>query len=62
MAGIPAANRFVGTAQGFFVRMSSDQTSGTLNFQNSQRVTDPTVQVSFRRDAPDLRPLGAVLN
>ena len=57
VAGIPAANRFVGTAQGFFVRVLAGQTSGSLNFQNNQRVTDPTVQVPFRRDAPDLRPL-----
>ena len=55
--GVPAANRFVGTAQGFFVRVLAGQTSGTLTFQNSQRVTDPTVQVPFRRDAPDPRPL-----
>ncbi|GAB2705818.1 hypothetical protein GCM10011495_23310 [Hymenobacter frigidus] len=55
--GVPAANRFIGMAQGFFVRVAAGQTSGTLNFQNSQRVTDPTVQVRFRRDAPDLRPL-----
>ena len=55
--GLPTTNSYVGTAQGFFVRVSSGQTSGTLNFQNSQRVTDPTVPVPFRRDAPDLRPL-----
>ncbi|MCC3153338.1 FG-GAP-like repeat-containing protein, partial [Hymenobacter sp. BT770] len=55
--GLPAANRFVGTAQGFFVRVSPGLTSGTLTFQNSQRVTDPTAQVPFRRSTADLRPL-----
>ena len=55
--GLPAIDRFVGTVQGFFVRVLSGQTSGTLNFQDSQRLTDPTMQMPFRRDAPDLRPL-----
>ena len=55
--GIPLANRYVGTAQGFFVRVSSGQTSGTLAFQNSQRVTEFATQVPFRRGAADVRPL-----
>ncbi|WP_345120176.1 LamG-like jellyroll fold domain-containing protein [Hymenobacter antarcticus] len=55
--GLPAANRFVGTAQGFFVRVSSGQNAGTLTFRNGQRVTDATLQVPFRRDAADARPL-----
>ena len=55
--GLPTTNRYVGTAQGFFVRVLSGQTSGTLNFRNAQRVTDFTTQVPFRRDAVDTRPL-----
>ena len=55
--GLPAANRFIAAGQGFFVRVSSGQTSGTLTFQNSQRVTTPATQVPFRRPAADPRPL-----
>ena len=55
--GVPATNRFVGTAQGFFVRVSSSQTSGTLNFRNSQRVTSFATQVPVLRGTADPRPL-----
>jgi hypothetical protein len=55
--GVPAANRYVASGQGFFVRVSAGQTSGTLNFRNVQRVTDPATQVPFRRNAADARPL-----
>ncbi|WP_216691005.1 LamG-like jellyroll fold domain-containing protein [Hymenobacter siberiensis] len=55
--GLPTTNRYVASGQGFFVRVSSGQTSGSLNFLNSQRVTDPATLVPFRRDAVDARPL-----
>ncbi|MET4074075.1 T9SS type A sorting domain-containing protein [Hymenobacter sp. UYCo722] len=55
--GIPATNRFVASSQGFFVRVMTGQTSGTLNFQNNQRVTDPTTQVPFSRGTADSRSL-----
>jgi len=47
----------IGTGQGFFVRVSSGQSSGTLTFRNSQRVTDYTSQAPVYRTTADLRPL-----
>jgi hypothetical protein len=47
----------IGTGQGFFVRVSSGQTSGSLTFRNSQRVTDYTSQAPVYRTTADLRPL-----
>jgi hypothetical protein len=47
----------IGTGQGFFVRVSSGQTSGTLTFRNSQRVTDYASQAPVYRPTADLRPL-----
>jgi len=44
------------TAQAFFVRVSAGQTSGSLTFRNSQRLTAPTT-TPFQRTAADVRPL-----
>ena len=55
--GLPAPNRYVGTAQGFFVRVSAGQTSGSFAFRDAQRVTTFATQVPFRRTAVDVRPL-----
>ncbi|MDO7875871.1 T9SS type A sorting domain-containing protein, partial [Hymenobacter sp. ASUV-10] len=49
-------NPLVASSQGFFVRVSSGQTSGTLTFRNSQRRTSYADQVAVRRGAADLRP------
>ncbi|GAA4363055.1 hypothetical protein GCM10023185_31480 [Hymenobacter saemangeumensis] len=49
-------NPQIGVAQGFWVRVSSGQTSGTLTFRNSQRLTAFT-NVPVRRGAADSRPL-----
>ena len=45
----------IATAQGFFVRVSSGQTSGQLTFRNAQRLTDAT-PVAMLRAAADPRP------
>ena len=42
--------------QGFFVRVSTGQTSGGLTFHNSQRLTSPNA-TPFQRTATDVRPL-----
>jgi hypothetical protein len=47
----------IGTGQGFFVRVSAGQTSGTLTFRNNQRVTDYASQAPVYRTTADLRPL-----
>jgi hypothetical protein len=47
----------IGTGQGFFVRVSAGQTSGTLTFRNSQRVTDYASQAPVYRTTADQRPL-----
>jgi uncharacterized protein (DUF2141 family) len=47
----------IGTGQGFFVRVSAGQTSGTLTFRNSQRVTDYASQAPVYRTTADPRPL-----
>ncbi|MBO2008772.1 FG-GAP-like repeat-containing protein [Hymenobacter negativus] len=52
---LPAANALVGSSQAFFVRVSSTQTSATLQFRNSQRVTSYTTQVPLYRTAADAR-------
>jgi len=49
-------NPLIGTAQGFFVRVSSGQTSGTLTFRDSQRLTAPT-PVTFHRTSSETRPV-----
>ncbi len=49
-------NPLIGTAQGFFVRVSAGQTEGLLTFRNGQRVTDYDQQVAVRRPTADVRP------
>jgi Secretion system C-terminal sorting domain len=49
-------NPLVGTAQGFFVRVSAGQRGGALNLTNGNRVTDYDQQAPVRRGAADLRP------
>ena len=49
-------NPVLPVAQGFFVRVSSSQTSGSLTFRNSQRLTAPNA-TAFQRNAADTRPL-----
>ena len=51
-----SGSSLIGSSQGFFVRVSTGQTSGTLTFRNTYRVTDPATQVPFRRTAADPRP------
>ncbi|MDO7884907.1 FG-GAP-like repeat-containing protein [Hymenobacter cheonanensis] len=50
-------NPLVGSSQGFFVRVSSGQTSGTIAFRNAQRLTSFANQVAVYRTAADPRPL-----
>ena len=48
-------NPILPVAQGFFVRVSTGQTSATVNFRNSQRVTTPNA-TAFQRPT-DVRPI-----
>ena len=52
-------NPLLATAQGFFVRVSPGQTTGSLTFRNSQRVTDYATaqQTTFQRGTADPRPV-----
>ena len=45
----------IATGQGFFVRVSSGQTSGQLTFRNAHRLTDAT-PVAMHRPTADARP------
>ena len=47
----------IGSGQGFFVRVSTGQTSGTLTFHNSHRLTSYGTQVIVKRITTDTRPL-----
>jgi len=51
-------NPLIAAGQGFFVRVSQGQTSGSLVFKNGQRVADYATaqQVSFQRTSADPRP------
>ena len=49
-------NPVLPVAQGFFARVSIGQTSGSLIFRNSQRLTAPDA-TAFQRTAADPRPL-----
>ena len=49
-------NPVLPVAQGFFARVSNGQTSATLTFRNSQRLTAPD-NTPFQRTAVDTRPL-----
>lgn len=50
-------NPLIASGQGFFVRVSQGQTSGSLTFHNSQRVATYASQAAFQRPAADPRPL-----
>ena len=52
-------NPLLATAQGFFVRVSPGQTSGSLTFRNAQRVTNYATaqQTTFQRGTTDPRPV-----
>ena len=52
----PIGNGVLPVAQGFFVRVSAGQTSGSLTFRNSQRLTSPQA-TTFQRGTADTRPL-----
>jgi hypothetical protein len=49
-------NPLITSSQGFFVRVSQGQTSGSLTFRNSQRVASYADQTAFQRGTADLRP------
>ena len=49
-------NPVLPVTQGFFARVSDGQTSGTLTFRNSQRLTVPN-STPFQRTTTDTRPL-----
>jgi len=53
--GIGSSN-FIGSSQGFFVRVTPGQPGGTLIFKNTHRLTDYAQQVAVRRGGADLRP------
>ena len=55
--GVGGPSPYIGSGQGFFVRVSAGQTAGTLTFRDAQRVTSYATQVPFRRGAADTRPL-----
>ncbi len=50
------SSSFIGSSQGFFVRVTPGQTTGTLTFKNAHRLTDFAQQVAVRRGAADPRP------
>ncbi len=50
-------NPVLPVAQGFFTRVSSGQTTGTLTFRNSQRLTTPNSTPFQRTTTADTRPL-----
>ena len=52
-----SGSALVGSSQGFFVRVSNGQSSGTLTFRNAQRLTSYATQVPVRRGTADARPL-----
>ncbi|RZK63023.1 MAG: DUF4394 domain-containing protein, partial [Hymenobacter sp.] len=49
-------NPILPVAQGFFARVSAGQTSGSLTFRNSQRLTTADA-TTFQRPTADVRPL-----
>ncbi|GAA4352157.1 hypothetical protein GCM10023185_11550 [Hymenobacter saemangeumensis] len=54
--GVGGGSPLVAAGQGFFVRVSAGQASGSLSFRNSQRLTSYGQQVPLRRPAADARP------
>jgi hypothetical protein len=57
--GLPAGGGLLASGQGFFVRVSAGQTSGSLTFRNAQRLTTPAA-ATFQRATADQRPLVAL--
>ena len=55
--GVGGPSPYIAAGQGFFVRVSAGQTSGSLAFRNAQRVTSYSTQVPMRRGSADSRPL-----
>jgi len=53
---LAVSDPLIAAGQGFFVRVSSGQTSGTITFRNYQRVTSYGQQSAFNRTAADVRP------
>ncbi|WP_191906468.1 LamG-like jellyroll fold domain-containing protein [Hymenobacter baengnokdamensis] len=49
-------NPLIASSQGFFVRVSSGQTAGSLTFRNAQRATSYSSQATFQRTSADPRP------
>ncbi len=49
-------NPLIASSQGFWVRVSTGQTSGSLTFRNAQRVTTYASQPAFQRTTADPRP------
>jgi|GEM_PF-993477 len=53
---------FVASSQGFFVRVSPGQTSGSLTFRNAHRLTSYDIPATMRRSSSGARPtLGLTL-
>ena len=50
------SSSFIGSSQGFFVRVTPGQPSGTLTFRNTHRLTSYAQQVAVRRGGADQRP------
>jgi hypothetical protein len=55
--GMGGGSPLIGSSQGFFVRVSPGQTTGSLTFRNAQRITSYTTQVPVRRGSAETRPL-----
>ncbi|MDQ2772719.1 MAG: T9SS type A sorting domain-containing protein [Bacteroidota bacterium] len=55
--GVGGPSPYIAAGQGFFVRVSAGQTSGSLAFRDAQRVTSYATQVPMRRGSTDTRPL-----
>jgi len=53
---IGSGSPLIGTAQGFWVQVSSGQTAGALTFRDAHRLTDYATQVPVRRGTADTRP------
>jgi hypothetical protein len=54
--GVGGGSPLIGTAQGFFVQVSSGLTAGALTFRDAHRLTAYGTQVAVRRGAADTRP------
>ena len=57
ISGALSSSPFIGSSQGFFVRVSAGLTSGSLTFRDAQRLTSYAIPVPVRRSSADRRPL-----